>query len=72
MIWPLRAKKRTAHGGGRPAFEDAKQSELEAREHLAKVIDRWPEVLEVSGSLRELRQENHFAERIKAAIRTAE
>ena len=33
-----------------------------------EVTDQWPDVIEITATLRELRQRNHFADMVYAAI----
>lgn len=46
------------------AIEDAEAAVAAADEHLALVKEREPEVRAVVDRLRELRQSNHFSERL--------
>ncbi len=43
---------------------DGEKAKHEATLHLAQANAQWPEVKRVSGSLRELRERNHFGEQI--------
>lgn len=49
--------------------DDARQAREKAEADLEKTRARWPEVNRVVASLREVREANHFAERIESLIR---
>ena len=61
MKWPWNRKTRVD-----PA---AQQALADASKHLNDARKQWPEVLAVSGSLRQLRERNRFAESIELIIR---
>lgn len=53
----------------RAADDDAARARDEAEQNLAEAHKIWPEVRQVSSSLRELTQRNHFAEQIEQIFR---
>lgn len=53
----------------REGIADAVAAHERARADLRRVVDREPAVLAVAASLRQLREQNHFAERLTAAMR---
>lgn len=62
--WPKPAVRASDCEGGTGA--EAKERSLDA---LAVTSDKWSEVRAVSGSLRELRQRNQFAEQIALSMK---
>lgn len=62
MMWPKRRAARKPQGGQRAHHA----AEMSLQEQLAQ----WPAVMEVSASLREHRERNHFAERIDQVFRS--
>lgn len=49
--------------------QEGSTARQEAERHLADTRARWPEVRTVAGSLRDLRERNHFAEAIEESMR---
>lgn len=56
MTWPWRRKKRPTDGTA---------ARRDAQESLDDAVARWPEVIRVATSLRQLRRENGFREQIE-------
>lgn len=54
------------------AFEEAAAAKAAAREHLAEVRGRAPEVRRVAAGLREKRERNGFSEGLRAMLRAEE
>lgn len=48
---------------------EASRAKNEAQANYDSVKRQWPEVNRVAASLREVRERNHFAERIESLIR---
>ena len=61
MRWPWSSRDND-YGSGMAAREQAENG-------LEEVQSRWAEVLDVAASLRELREQNHFADRIIQSMR---
>jgi len=51
------------------AVEEAAAARAAAGEHLAQARERDPEVRRVARELREIREANHFSERLAAMLR---
>lgn len=51
------------------AVEEATAAKAAAGEHLAQARDRDPEVKRIARGLREIRESNHFSERLAAMLR---
>jgi len=49
--------------------DEAEKAREKAQADLDETRARWPEVRRVAASLREVREANHFAERIESLIR---
>jgi hypothetical protein len=57
MKWPW--NRRDERGS------DGTAARIEATESLREAHERWPEVLKVAASLREVRERNHFGDRVR-------
>lgn len=67
MRWPWHHESEKPDG--LVALEEAEENLAEAEEHLAEAKAQWPEVHEVSRSLRQIRERNHFGEAIEKIMR---
>lgn len=56
----------------KPEVIIAQGAAKEANRRLAETQDQWPKVKAIADTLAEMRQRNHFAERIRAAIKGGE
>jgi hypothetical protein len=50
------------------AIKESSQAVLDAEKAKKRVADRTPEVREVSGALRTIRERNHFAEQLRVIM----
>ena len=68
----MRWRRRRPQPGPSPEAErridEARAARERSEERLERVRGRWPEVTEVTSSLRRLRERNHFAELIARAM----
>lgn len=68
MRWPWQRDPET-EPAALEALHEAEENLEAAKEHLADAKAQWPEVREVSRSLRNIRERNHFGESIERIFR---
>lgn len=57
--------RRDPQPGGERKQDAAHLAKMRATDDLMKIESRWPEVIRVSASLRELSEQNHFAASVR-------
>lgn len=48
--------------------KEAQKAYADSQARLSKTSQRWPDILDLVGSLQEVREQNNFEPRIKAAL----
>lgn len=60
-MWPFRKQDRTA-------MKESQQAILDANAKWREAQERDPEVREVSGALKKIRERNHFADQLRTIM----
>lgn len=68
MRWRRRRQQPAPSPDAARRIGEAKAAREHSEERLEQVRERWPEVNEVTTSLRRLRERNHFADLIARAM----